>query len=282
MLTVEVDVFSGMPNPSWVLPDDEVSGFIATLTRDLTSVRDVDDTVDKLGFAGYVIRASDAEARRLRTAGLPTTFRVHDRKESPAQRRAAQALREQERSIWIPGTSEVTMHDGSAATAPESQASIAPLAACSLNYTSWDDFSFWNGDRKTTNNCYNYAANYASNTIAQPGVKGGNPIYPYTNAQVRAAVLADGWKAECNGSSLRIYAVTGVHAVYGWDYHFYRKNLNDSSASRWCHKRGLTRAKNTDESGNYITNPANADRAFYTSVVDTFFSPAGTRSVVVR
>ena len=34
---------------------------------------------------------------------------------------------------------------------------------------------------------------------------------------------------------------------------------------RWCHKMGGTPARNTDDSGDYITDPRTADRGAYTS-----------------
>lgn len=46
----------------------------------------------------------------------------------------------------------------------------------------------------------------------------------------------------------------------GEDYHFYRLD-NDGT---WSHKSGRTMARNTDDSGQFITNPMTADRGPYT------------------
>jgi hypothetical protein len=177
-----------------------------------------------------------------------------------------------------------------------------------LAYTSWNDFSFWNGSRQQTNNCYCYAANYATNNWSHPGRKGGAPIP--TNAAYSSrpgvtsftnAMTADGWKTSCNGESLRVVAYVGkitYDSVYSpqWDYHFWRKNLNGST-DRWCHKPGSTKARNKDYSGSFITSVASADRSKYfpptTSFpvgytinynerIGTFRTPAGKRSLVIK
>lgn len=104
---------------------------------------------------------------------------------------------------------------------------------------------------------------------------------------------ADNWKTSCGGSSLRIVGVLGKHTLpngyESWDFHFYRKSLNGSGATRWCHKPGSTPATNKDASGNHITSVSTADRSSssgghtlnYNQIIGTFYSPAGTRSLAI-
>ncbi len=285
MLTVELDELSGLPNPRWDIPSEEVNAFLAAVSNDVSQVREVHDSVDVLGFRGYVVHSDGIGARALAAVGLPAEFRIHDRGDSPRDRKAAQALLEQDRALGrAPGRFEPVLNEHTSPAAESPQVAAMMAAACSLNYTSWNDLSFWNATRKDQNNCYNYAGNFASKSPggrALPGRQSGNSLAGIGDDDMRRALRSDGWKLECTGSSLRIFAVSGFSSSGFWDFHFYRKNLNGST-SRWCHKRGLTRAKNTDESGNYIGNPANANRAFYENVIGTFFSPAETRKVVVR
>jgi len=180
---------------------------------------------------------------------------------------------------------------------------MATPGTCSLAYTSWNDFSFWNGTRQSANNCYCYAANHAANHFATPGKLGGNSLTKGrrsayadipTVAEFTASMRADGWTMSCSGLSLRVVGVLGkiIHIPTGvqfWDFHFYRKNLNDLGETRFCHKPGSTPATNRDASGNFISSVATADRTFrsgeyshnYWQIVDTYFSPAGDRYVVV-
>ena len=59
------------------------------------------------------------------------------------------------------------------------------------------------------------------------------------------------------------------------DFHFFRL----CSGGLWCHKPGQTPAKNTDNSGNLITNPQTANRGPYTTFCEYFYVGGG--SVVV-
>ena len=49
------------------------------------------------------------------------------------------------------------------------------------------------------------------------------------------------------------------------DFHWYRQTKPVDGEERWCHKMGGSPARNTDDSGNPITDPRTADRGWYTT-----------------
>ena len=145
------------------------------------------------------------------------------------------------------------------------------LASCASNYlTSSTNFSFWNGAAYVQyNNCYNFASNYRSNTFAQPGRQTGYTLpYPPTCSNARTGVISDGWADTCRPSSnLTICLVIWPNT----DFHFYRL----CASGLWCHKPGQTAARNTDNSGNLITNPQTANRGPYTTFCEYFYVGGG-------
>lgn len=126
--------------------------------------------------------------------------------------------------------------------------------------------SYWNigGDRQYNNNCYNYANNKATNTRAQPGRASIGMATSMTCPAVRIAAIGDGLEPISDYPSWPLDFKKGVALVTGHvdgtpDYHWYRLDSNGT----WSHKPGGGAARNTDESGNIITDPRTANRAGY-------------------
>jgi hypothetical protein len=115
------------------------------------------------------------------------------------------------------------------------------------------------------NNCYNYANNQITNTFAQPGRAHGQM---YTVLQcngagaVEPAALADALIAAPNFTGALAAGKGWYVALVIWpgvDFHWYRQDKTGC----WSHKPGGTAARNTDNSGNTITNPQTANRGPY-------------------
>lgn len=135
--------------------------------------------------------------------------------------------------------------------------------------------SYWNvgGDRQYNNNCYNYANNKATNTFAQPGRASIGTAGSMTCAAVRAAAIGDGLEPISDYPSWPLDFKKGVALVTGYvgpypDYHWYRLDSNGT----WSHKPGGGTARNTDESGNTITDPRTANRGGYTNFCGFFLA----------
>ncbi|MDZ5620758.1 hypothetical protein [Nocardioides bizhenqiangii] len=290
MFEIELDMFSGLPNPRWELEGKEADAFIARIVANRRQVRSLRSIGPVLGYRGYIVRAYGETARRLAASGIPPVFRISSLPEELAPS-------EQDALSGFEGQTLASEPEDGEETIDEFDGLPRPVpGTCSLAYTRWNDFSFWNGSRQENNNCYCYAANYAANHFGMPGRKAGQGLLlgsrtinyrdKPTAGEFTEAMRADGWRTGCTGKSLRITAVMAKITRHSdghlfWDFHFYRKNLvTSTNAVRWCHKAGETPATNKDASGNYITSVQNADRTFsdpffhydYWQVVDTYFT----------
>jgi hypothetical protein len=125
--------------------------------------------------------------------------------------------------------------------------------------------AWWNdgGQKQLHNNCYNYAANYRTDTFAQPGRANGAMYTALTCASVRPAAVADALIASpaANNKCPKEGHLVALVIWPGWDFHWYRKGRN----GRWSHKPGSTPVTNLDNSGQLITDPRTADRGGYTN-----------------
>ncbi len=65
MTEVELDAFSGRPNPRWVLTPAEATEFFSLLGRLRPDSRDA-RVPDQLGYRGFVVRADREEIRVFR------------------------------------------------------------------------------------------------------------------------------------------------------------------------------------------------------------------------
>lgn len=84
MIKVELDIFSGLPNPEWVLTDSEEKDLIDRVIAD-PSLSAPPETVGGLGYRGYIVSASDWARTRLMNAGLPSLFYVNAKKSGELQ-----------------------------------------------------------------------------------------------------------------------------------------------------------------------------------------------------
>lgn len=299
-MEITLDVFSGRPNPTWSLPDDEAKQLIErTAGRALAAA---DGGPAGLGFRGFLVSAvADDVAER---AGLPQSFRLAS---LPAEKllaadgfaeralstdeaaetclwllrtaraevsdevlkHVAEAIGEQRSAFRAPTVAEVA-EAGPDPDAGETAPASAVAAACLIANTAYNP-AFWNTSTvQPYNNCYNYAMNYRSNTFAQPGRISGHPNSVMQCTNVATAANWDGCTAFCSGSNKNVALVVWP----GVDYHWYRYHSNGF----WGHKPGNTAARNTDNSGRVIggaLNPFNCNRGPYTNFCGYRYSPTG-------
>jgi len=194
MIVVQLDVFSGRPNPRWRLSSREIRDLVERVTADRSVLLPRNAVTGGLGYRGFIIEHTgepDAWSR----AGLP-----------PAARIGGRGIADAGAAGWLLGTS-----GSEAASIPQgalehSQDSIglrsrplAPPEPCSDSlYTSDTDFRYWNNaQHQYENNCYNYASNKRTDTFAQPG-RGSGHMYTQINCrEVGRGALWDGWRGKC-------------------------------------------------------------------------------------
>lgn len=73
-LEVELDIFSGMPNPMWVLTNAEADSFLKQLTKlPRTLVRELSGNLGYRGFIVQVIQGADTQLIRIQTGTVHIT-----------------------------------------------------------------------------------------------------------------------------------------------------------------------------------------------------------------
>jgi hypothetical protein len=127
---------------------------------------------------------------------------------------------------------------------------------------------------RLTNNCYNYATNFVSYTLAQPGRFSGHLYTAFTCDAVLQAAMSDGILTQCDGS-VRVVAL-GI-----WpdtDFHWWRLHPDGF----WAHKIGWNPWTNRDNLGRIIgfgLTPATCDRGVYTTFCGYYYVPLGVQVV---
>lgn len=255
MFEVELDIFSGRPNPRWVLDSQEEQEFLVRLSDGSVPIVSLSTVEDALGYRGFIIRADGATAAILTARGLPTSFRVRDGFGQTLDVASESWLLYSAAPVGIAGN--VVAH---AKSAMGTAADADTDAACSGVFTSTTDLTKWNGSHQGSNNCYNFASNWITDTFAQPGRGAGEQYHAITAPEIHDAAKRDGYTDACGGRSLMV----GYCIWPGSDYHWYRRTKPVDGGVRWCHKPGGTSARNYDSSGKPITDPSTCDRGPYT------------------
>lgn len=74
MIRVTLDIFSGRPNPSWVLDESAARDLIRDLAAHQDVATDADDDSGNLGLRGLIVEAEGMDPKELR--GLSSRFRI--------------------------------------------------------------------------------------------------------------------------------------------------------------------------------------------------------------
>lgn len=305
MLKVTADMFSGRPNPSWVVTDEQE---VRTVLRELTQNRDALVTAPAasagLGFRGlfvepisddiaqeYQVPATIYVASSADTTGAPSSA-IAERlinllsRSEPAAAATADALPLEEPLQQfllqqLQATSRISVPDietvppgGTDEPAPPTEAAADAAAICYYDLVPYNP-GFWNNNPTIlhNNNCYNYASNKRTDTYAQPGRGCGRIYTAITCAEVSRGALCDGLhrRYDCFPSTeyprylVALVVAPGPGFV---DYHWYRKMREGF----WGHKPGGTAARNVDNSNNVIWDPMNCNRGPYTIFCGYFYT----------
>lgn len=318
MLEVEMDVFSGMPNPTWTLSPRHEKELADRISADAKQVTRVTSGMQRLGlgYRGLIIRHikedggpwDKANARKRQR--LPAEFRVGI---GPAGRDSTEAwllkvasaneaqIPDDVMSVAVKGVTLAPRIAGPRQpsdsidrkrVAPAEVKADAPLQlgaehhdtwwACGSNYFRANAAYFNEPAHVTRNNCYCFASNHRPDIrYARPGRRGGSPATSITCGGVVTGLRADGWNDGCQPNGLTIALVIWPNR----DYHFYRL-VTGRPFWWWGHKPGGTPAKYTDDCGHPIFQffgngyaPNNICRGPYTDFCDYFYQDNWTAFV---
>jgi hypothetical protein len=318
VLEVELDIFSGMPNPTWVLSARQERALYERLTSEPGQISPVtiSSTQFGLGYRGLIVRRIKTDegawdkAVSVRRKPLPNEFRIGVRtaqKDATADWLVKTASRQGAR---LTDEVQAAVSQG-LALVPRSRGPVDPTSridrkriekaevaadvpykpgaeihetwwACGSNYFSANAHFFNDPAHVTRNNCYCFASNHMPDIrFARPGRRGGRPATSITCGGVIDGLRADGWKDGCEPNALTIVLVIWPNN----DYHFYRL-VTSAPYWWWGHKPGGTPAKYTDDCGNSIFQyqgqgyaPNNICRSHYTDFCGYFYQNNSTAFV---
>jgi hypothetical protein len=316
MLQVEIDVFSGMPNPTFELSEKEEKEFLDRIVAQAGEMSPVVDPSQNfgLGYRGMLVRQIKTDAGAWSKAkrpkdlpiarelgapkdALPLEFRLSGR-QARGESTADWLLKIAERKrlpiadeVWdvlqqgvnaLPDTREVQDRPPEAYSAegegPESTPKGANWWSCSSAFYVVNHELFNRPEYVLRNNCYCFASNVLANVrYALPGRAGGRPATSITCAGVIDGLRADGWVDGCQNNTLTIAMVIWQNT----DYHFYRV-VTGAPDWWWEHKPGGTPARWTDNSNRPLFKglaPNNCDRGPYTNFCGFFYQNNNTAKV---
>jgi hypothetical protein len=309
MLRVEVDIFSGRPNPVWIISDKAESEQLLGAVSEVKAAT----TKPLTGFTGLGFREvrveviADDEPKQRR---VPKLFSLASTA-SADLKASAQLARRFIESMPIRSNIKLVQHDLTPLSGdlrewilerladyvkrppryrrpkrwppPNPLRTTIPDDQCKKCEYEVSQFNpgFWNASNvQPYNNCYNYGRNWRTDTFAQPGRAHGAQTNIMQCNTVTAAAMADGLVKRCDCLPIkewprRLMALVVDNQAPGFDYHWYRHQRGGF----WGHKPGGTAARNTDNSNAVITNPETCDRGRYNEFCGYFY--AG-RSVVIN
>jgi hypothetical protein len=293
-VTVTAHVFSGRPDPTWTLSDQDAAALQAHLDKlERPTLAKPPGTLGTLGFRGFSVSGTAG------AGNAPVDVYVHEGVVDRGSRFDVNVVdegREIER-LLLSGAAqhvpaEVLQHITGEVSRPAQPMPSEPAAEKSSAAVSRTIGTFWPfpwppitlcppchaADAppyqptnwnipgvQPYNNCYNYANNQITNTFAQPG-RAHSAIYTSLQCTgtgaVQPAAVADGLVPVANFNGTLAPGKGWYVALVIWpnvDFHWYRQDKSGC----WSHKPGGTAARNLDNSGHTIINPQNADRGPY-------------------
>lgn len=270
--TITALIYSGRPNPSWSLTDEQTQKLENLISNQKNRVKGLSVShLSLLGYSGFLIHPTA-------TSKIPSTvlvfdgiidffgaeLRSHLDDEYAIERfllQTGQSILSEAAAAHIDTELKKNQQNGNGSVVKR----FAPLIVPPY------DPGKWNNDPvvKSNNNCYNYANNIITNTFAQPGRGSGHRYTEENCSNVGKASVSDGQIAlgvplppdlPEKGQYIALVIWPGV------DYHWYRQY----GLKQWAHKPGRTDAINLDSVGHPIRDPQTCDRGPYTDFCEYY------------
>lgn len=302
MLQITADVFSGRPNPSWILTEEkEARVVLKELAQNRNLIAQVAPAEAGLGLRGFIVEPLSDELARdfdlpismyLSAGSYAAGAKAHElaerfvsmmtRAEAPSSVAASVEMLPLDESLQtflreqfiVSSRTSVLDTENLAGAAVDAVGEAVAAAVCTYDMSPYNP-GFWNNNPSIlrNNNCYNYASNKRTDTFAQPGRGCGHMYTAITCAEVTRAALCDGLhrRYDCfppSEASRYLVALVIAPGPGFVDFHWYRK----MKEGFWGHKPGSTPVRNIDNSGRVISNPAICDRGPYTHFCGYFYT----------
>ncbi len=294
MLRVTIDIFSGRPNPSWIVGGDQSASILREIALHRSTIGDPAKQMTKLGYRGVILEliqdhmpteynlphvlsiacgTSGHEAK-----GIEIAQKLIDR--APFEDPNVGALPVGADAAAVKGAREFFVGQIASVNSPvvttTSQADQLPaetmLPVLSPHETTPFAPEFWNAPSQVTrNNCYAYATNRRTDTFPQPGRASGRAAASFSFEEIAEAAMSDGAVSAADkvdpSEAPRYLAALFVWS--GRDYHWYRLHSDRS----WGHKPGPAPARIVDNAGTWIRDPRVCSCADYSDFCGFFLIP---------
>jgi hypothetical protein len=272
-LTVTLHIYSGRPNPQWVLPDAAAREFEDRLKRTAATARLSNlkpaGITGSLGYRGFTVQ--DSTDSRVIT--------LHAGVIDPGRLSMTLLTENRELEQWLLDTGKASVPELTMVYAAR-QVSTAVLQGpidwhpplqrcnpCMAKDARPLELSLWTATAGASNNCYNYANDRMTNTTAQPGKASGHPFTQEATCvggvSVQDAAVADGL-VPCANFTDPLAAGQGWYVALvlwpGHDFHWYRQD----DTGCWSQKMGYNDPSQYDNANKLIRDPKAADRGPYT------------------
>jgi hypothetical protein len=310
VLEVELDIFSGAPNPTWMLSEPQEKTLRELLRSEPAQISPLRTASQRLGlgYRGVIVRRIKLDDRSWDKAmsaarkPFPNEFRLglkRTKGESAADwllttagpqgagisdevfevARRGVALVPRARGPLDPSVKIDRRRVEKAEVPVDAPYEIGAEDhetwwACPSNWFGANAQYFNDPAHVSLNNCYCFASNHLADVrYARPGQRAGRPAQLLTCGSVVDGLRADGWKDGCEPNALTIVLVIWPNN----DYHFYRL-VTGGPYWWWGHKPGGTPARYTDDCGHSIFQyqgkgyaPNNICRGGYTDFCGYFY-----------
>lgn len=276
-LEVTLNIFSGRENPRWIIPENKVKDFTKQLDKVNTpTLSKAPAAAGLLGYRGLTIKRPDDHPqgglKMLVHEGIVDFGRAEENLVSDNRKLEQWLLETAPIKLDAPVKAylkkELVKSSTDVASVFENRLGVLKkklilCPACKAADAPAYNPGIWNVPNvQPFNNCYNYANNQITNTFAQPGRAHGAMTSTMACSNVTTAAKADGLVTTANFTTTLGPGKGWYVALVIWpgvDYHWYRQD----KVGCWSHKPGQTAARNTDNSGNSISNPKTCDRGPY-------------------
>jgi hypothetical protein len=290
MLEIELDIFSGRPNPKWTLSETEEKILLDMIISDPTQISPVHTHEEQfgLGYRGLIVREVKTNdgiwdrTNRILESPIPWEFRIgskHAKNASTAEwllqtskDHVDSGVTDELYKVAAKGVTLIQSKEegGNILEGAEENFRVLTWTNCGSSYFINNLDKFNDPAHISLNNCYCFASNIVADIrYATPGKYGGRDLTNIVSSEVINGLTADGWKKICEKFTLIIALVIWP----GTDFHFYRL-MTSGPTYLWGHKPGGTRAVCTDNNGKWIQaglTPENINRGPYTDFCGYFY-----------
>ena len=260
-VSVTLTLFSGRPNPTWVLGGEQAQELALRLRSAPGADNLSKSLVGGLGYHGFLILPSADEVdpllvHPLRVYGGTVDFGEHVASRVDTERSLERWLVSLAPLVDAPTQARVNREFGTIYGDPHCRAREA--SASELPGRPVYNPALWSGAGvRSANNCYSYANDlftFTAGDHATPGESAGAPVVAGTCQQFRHAATMDKLKRlttlPVDGAPIALFVSSDQT-----DYHWYRQD----ASGFWSHKPGGWQVRDCDESGYAITDPRTAN-----------------------